>query len=108
MTPQGLHSGYSNVPSLRSLVAIRFDRLDGLLEQVVAASRDTRDRPRDRDGRLDADAVMARAVVLEHFHPRPDDAVPAGQRDRVDIAVGPGRRPAHERAELLVLDDPQA
>jgi hypothetical protein len=57
--------------SWRSFLPIRSNGLNGLFEKLVAALSDACDRPRDRDGRLDTDAVMARAVVFEHFHARP-------------------------------------
>src|SRR5712691_3011483 len=87
--------------------ALRTNYFHGFGQQLVLSFAHAANRPGRLDGRLNADAVVLRAIVLEHAHAGPDDSVAARQAHGVDVAVGSRRRAADDISQLVVLDDPQ-
>src|SRR5262249_31956386 len=80
-------------------------RLHSTFQQLIAACGNRRTRARHRNRRLNADAVMRRTIVLEHFHTCPTNCVPARQLNRIDVAFGARRGPADNLTEFVVLDN---
>src|SRR5262249_47286976 len=76
-----------------------------LVENLVAAFGDALDGAAHRMGGTDADAVVPRAVVLEHAQAGPPERVASRHHEWIDIAIGARGCPANDIAQPVRLDD---